>query len=121
MNLFRRWCSALRERLSLFLGLEKPEPEATHLPEGYRFSYDFCFFLHDQVLETLKPGGKADIFSVRLDIQEGDPVAPQNLVGEEFVSWLEDNGYQDAVRLMTYKLICAALIADRELEPTDFI
>lgn len=57
----------------------------SHLPEEFRFSHNFCFFLHDQLVETLKAGEKAGIFDVQL---AGEHPIPETLEGEHLFEWL---------------------------------
>lgn len=83
-----------------------------NLPEEFHFSHDFCFFLHDQLVSTLKSGEKAGIFNYRWKFREGDKAPPEGVVGEELITWLEKNGHKDVVFILYYKQICAALLAD---------
>ena len=82
------------------------------LPEEFQFSHDFCFFLHDQLVEILKSGEEANIFSHHWEIEKGETPPPEGLSGEEFFDWLEDNGHKDIVFTLYYKQICAALLSD---------
>lgn len=82
------------------------------LPEEFQFSHDFCLFLHDQLVGTIKSGEEAKIFAHRWEIEAGKPVPPQSLSGEELFSWFERNGYEDVVKILYYKQIYAALLSD---------
>lgn len=86
--------------------------EHLNLPEAFHFSHDYCFFLHDQLVETLKSGEKADIFSHRWIPEEGEALPPEGLSGEELIEWLEGNGQKDMVYVLYYKQICAAILSD---------
>ncbi|MFL4512160.1 hypothetical protein ACJ6WJ_09500 [Stenotrophomonas maltophilia] len=80
-----------------------------NLPEQFRFSHNFSFFLHDQLVSTVKEGAKADIFSVHVvangPIQEG-------LGGDELFKWMTENGHRDEIKEMYYKQLTAALLGD---------
>lgn len=41
--------------------------EVSHLPEEVEFSYWFAFFVHDQLVKTLKSAEKADVFNATID------------------------------------------------------
>lgn len=83
-----------------------------NLPEKYRFSHEFCFFLHDQLVEALKSGEKADIFAHEKTMKPNEIKEIEGLESEELLSWLETNGHEDLVLSLYYKQICAALISD---------
>ncbi|KUM52788.1 hypothetical protein [Rheinheimera sp. EpRS3] len=83
-----------------------------NLPDKYRFSHEFCFFLHDQLLEALKSGEKASIFHHEIKMRAHEISAIEGLSGESLLNWLEENGHKDLVLILYYKQICAALISD---------
>jgi hypothetical protein len=83
------------------------------LPAEFKFCHDYCFFLHDQLLETLISGEKAKIFGVQFkhkDKSHADEIA--KLTGENLLVWMEANGYKKEVRILYYKQVCAALLSD---------
>lgn len=83
------------------------------LPAEFRFCHNYCFFLHDQLVETLISGEKAKIFRIRIKHKgksEADEMA--NYSGEGLVDWLEAHGYKNEVRKLYYKQVCAALLSD---------
>jgi hypothetical protein len=85
----------------------------TALPAEFKFCHDYCFFLHDQLLETLISAEKAKVFQVQFkhkDKSHAQEIA--KLAGEELVIWMEANGYKDEVRNLYYKQVCAALLSD---------
>jgi hypothetical protein len=83
-----------------------------NLPDKHRFSHEFCFFLHDQLVEALKSGEKAEIFNHEVTMEPHEISAIEGLSGEELLQWLEDNGHKDLVLILYYKQICAALLSD---------
>ncbi|HUA68409.1 MAG TPA: hypothetical protein VMA13_07650 [Candidatus Saccharimonadales bacterium] len=83
------------------------------LPAEFHFCHNYCFFLHDQLLETLISGEKAKIFEIRIKHKskdEAEEMAKHS--GEALVTWLETHGYKNKVRELFYKQICAALLSD---------
>lgn len=83
------------------------------LPKKFIFSHDYCFFLHDQLVEALKSGEKANIFSGSIKFKKKKHAKQiEGLSGEELISWFEDNGYKADVYFLYYKQICAALLSD---------
>lgn len=87
--------------------------EVSHLPEEFEFSHWYAFFLHDQLVETLKSAEKAEVFNSIIEFKhESHKQAIEGLSGEEFISWLEENGYKEEVLVLYYKQLCAALLSD---------
>lgn len=83
------------------------------LPAEFKFCHDYCFFLHDQLLETLISGEKAKIFQVQFKYKNKNHAQEiAKLKGEELINWMEANGYKDEVRNLYYKQVCAALLSD---------
>ena len=83
------------------------------LPEKYIRSHDYCFFLHDQLVETLSSGEKAEVFNIVIQFKnDADHRKIEGKSGEELIQWLENNGYKKEVYLLYYKQICAALLSD---------
>lgn len=83
-----------------------------NLPDKYKFSHEFCFFLHDQLVEALKSGEKASIFHHEIKMNPDEIAAIEELSGDDLLTWLEQNGHKDLVWVLYYKQICAALISD---------
>jgi hypothetical protein len=70
------------------------------LPTEFKFCYNYCFFLHDQLVETLISGEKAKIFHIRFKHKENShSKAIAKLKGEEFIARMEANGYKNDVRM----------------------
>lgn len=87
--------------------------ESYFLPKKFTFSHNYCFFLHDQLVETLKSGEKANIFNSIIKFKKKKHAKQvQGLSGEEFVDWLEKNDYKADVYFLFYKQLCAALLSD---------
>ncbi|OZA08325.1 MAG: hypothetical protein B7X97_06750 [Methylotenera sp. 17-45-7] len=85
----------------------------SHLPEKFEFSHWYSFFLHDQLVETLKSAEEADVFSARIQFKDDSHAkAVEGLSSEEFILWLEHNGYKEEVLVLYYKQLCAALLSD---------
>lgn len=80
-----------------------------HLPQEFRFSHNFCFFLHDQLVATLKEGEEAKIFDAALISNHELPIG---LEAEALFEWLSDNGHRSVILDMYYRQITAALLAD---------
>ena len=83
------------------------------LPEKYRFSHDYCFFLHDQLVTILKDGVEAEIFNISVRFKKhSQDKAVQGLSGAEFIDFLEKNGYKQEAFFLYYKQACRALLSD---------
>jgi len=79
------------------------------IPEELHFSHNFCFFLHDQLVSTIKEGSVADIFSI--SFKTAEPIT-EGLTGEELFAWMEKNGFREEILLLYYKQLTAALLSD---------
>jgi uncharacterized protein (DUF983 family) len=83
------------------------------LPKKFRDGHAFCFFLHDQMLETLLSAGKAKVFNTTIkfgDMKDSKKV--KGLSSEQFIDWLQKNGYEQEVYLLYYKQLIPALLSD---------
>lgn len=84
-----------------------------YLPDEFRFSHDYCFFLHDQLVETIKSGEKADIFNIQIRFKDKHEASQfSGLSGEELIEWLEAHDYKNDVHLLYFKQVTAALLSD---------
>lgn len=88
-----------------------------YLPKKYWFSHQFCFFLHDQLVQIIASGERDRIFNVTIQFKDKEEFekfqkATKKLSGEKFWNWLENNGYEEIAYSLTYRQICAALISD---------
>ena len=87
--------------------------EISHLPEEFEFSHWFSFFLHDQLVETLKSAEQADVFNSIIQFKdESHHKDIEGLSGERFILWLEEHGYKEEVLVLYHKQLCAALLSD---------
>jgi len=87
--------------------------EISHLPKEFEFSHWYSFFLHDQLVETLKSAEEANVFDSTIKFKdESHGKLVEGLSGEEFINWLERNGYKSEVVVLYYKQLCAALLSD---------
>lgn len=87
--------------------------EVSHLPEEFEFSHWYSFFLHDQLVETLKSAEKANVFNSTIEFTDkSHGQAIEGLSGEQFILGLEENGYKEEVLVLYYKQLCAALLSD---------
>jgi hypothetical protein len=87
--------------------------EISHLPKKFEFSHWYSFFLHDQLVETLKSAEEANVFNSKIEFKdESHEKAVEGLSGEEFIEWLEENGYKTDVIILYYKQLYAALLSD---------
>jgi len=46
------------------------------LPTEFKFCHDYCFFLHDQLLETLISAEKAKVFQVQFKYKDKNHAQP---------------------------------------------
>jgi hypothetical protein len=84
-----------------------------YLPKKYWFSHQFCFFIHDQLVQIISSGERDGIFNVTVEFQDAELVKKiHNLSGEQLLDWLENNGYEDVVYELTYRQLCVALLSD---------
>ena len=97
----------------LMAGVGRNMDEISHLPEEFEFSHWYSIFLHDQLVETLKSAEEANVFNSTIKFKdESHGKAVEGLSGEEFIEWLEGNGYKTDVVVLYYKQLCAALLSD---------
>lgn len=83
------------------------------LPDEFELSHWFSFFLHDQLVETLKFAEKANSFHSEIELKdEKHQKLIEGMIGEELISWLEENGYKKDVVGLYYKQLFAALLSD---------
>jgi hypothetical protein len=83
------------------------------LPKEFRESHRFCFFLHDQLLETLSSATKANIFNIVIKFKsERDAKKVEDLRGGQFIDWLQKNGYEKEVYDLYYRQIISGLLKD---------
>jgi len=83
------------------------------LPRKYWYSHQFCFFIHDQLVQIISSGERDGIFKVKIEFKDAELVKKiHKLSGEGLLDWLENNGYEDIIYDITYRQVCVALLAD---------
>jgi hypothetical protein len=89
-------------------------PQPWHLPRKHWTAHWFCFFLHDQLVESLKSAEKAGLFQ-RFHIDLHDPSHGREVRlrdAPEALDWLRANGYEAEVFALYHNHIVAALMSD---------
>jgi hypothetical protein len=83
------------------------------LPNEYRISHEFAFYLHDLLANTVAAGEEMGIFDVRFRNKSPEDAAIlSSLDGEDLWKWLDDNGYRRVTDELIYKRVIIALLAD---------
>lgn len=84
------------------------------LPEEFRFSHEYCFFLHDVLTGILVQGEKAGIYrSVDIKAKNAEELnSLEGLRGNELIEWMKAHGYKDKAFELYEKRITAALLSD---------
>ena len=88
-------------------------PMNDFLPEAYEFSHEFCLFLHDMLVETIKSGEPAGIFNVEFKLRSREHCdAIESLSAEKLWDWLPQNGYDHILEEVAFRQTCLALVSD---------
>ncbi len=83
------------------------------LPKKYWFSHQFCFSIHDQLVQIISSGARDGIFNVTIEFPDEELVKKiHKMAGEQLMDWLENNGYEHIVYELTYRQLCVALLSD---------
>lgn len=83
------------------------------LPKRFKESHSFAFYLHDLLANYVINGEKQNIFSAKFEIRDRNHLKEiKDLSGEPFVTWLEQNGYEDVVVDIFYRQIIVATLSD---------
>jgi hypothetical protein len=83
------------------------------LPDEFRFSHGLCLFLHDILVGMISSGEEAGIFTARFELRSQVDAQQFGLLDDEQVwSWLEDNGYDDVIQEVAYKMVSLAVLSD---------
>ncbi|MFH7242228.1 MAG: hypothetical protein ACHWZW_05185 [Spirulina sp.] len=83
------------------------------LPEKFQEIHEYCFFLHDQLVETLRSGEEANIFETKVRFKESNHSQEiEGKSGEDLIDWFRAKGYERDVRIIFYKEIFRALLSD---------
>lgn len=96
-------------RTSANLGVTVPY----HLPDEFVSSHEFCFFLHDQMVNLLIEGEKAQVFDNTINFEtETEASEFGALSGEDLLDWLRSSGREADSNLFLKKQVTAALLSD---------
>ena len=83
------------------------------LPKKHWYSHQFCFFIHDQLVQIISSGERDRIFNVKIEFPDEELVKKiQEMTGEQLMDWLENNGYEHIVYEITFRQLCVALLSD---------
>ncbi len=85
------------------------------LPEKFKESHDYCFYLHDILVTFLKSGEEVGIFKGEFEINfntKEEMDAFMELKGKESWEWMEKNGYMKDTLIFAYQRTAQALLAD---------
>lgn len=89
-----------------------------HLPDKHRFSHEYCFFLHDLMLDVIVELGKADLINTVIKKTEEEEDAffnafnEKNYEGSELLNLLESHGKFVEIFMFFYKQVYIALLSD---------
>lgn len=84
-----------------------------HLPSEFASSHDFCFFLHDQMVNIIKNGEEARIFHNTIQFEtEKEAREFGALKGEDLLDWLRATGRSADADVFLKKQLIAALLSD---------
>ena len=89
-------------------------PSNYHLPEEYKFSHEYAFFLHDCLVDFIVCGEEHGIFkSVEIEFKtQEDADAFPKLQGDALCDWMMKNGYAVEMCALSYKQLVVALLSD---------
>lgn len=76
------------------------------LPVHQRFAFQYCFFIHDQILSIIMDGEEQGIFSTSIPTKSD----PKKLKDTEFKKWLNKNLWD--ISLFHFKACTLALLND---------
>ena len=83
------------------------------IPECFRFSHQFVFFLHDSLVKIIKEGEPKGNFHISFDIKDTDIAEKiEGHSGEDLLNILKENGYEDECDLLFLKQIYVAVLSD---------
>lgn len=83
------------------------------LPEEFRFSHDFCLYLHDCMIQFIVEGEPGGFFSTRFDIKSENEAEQLKKNPDLFIlDWLENKGYSEVLGEVLLKAIFPALLSD---------
>jgi hypothetical protein len=84
------------------------------LPDEYKESHEYCFFLHDRIADVVVIGEKYRLFDQQISFKsvpdQEEFVSKQQ--GEELLSWLKERNYAAELNLIYLKQVYVALVSD---------
>lgn len=88
-----------------------PVPGATpdHLPQAHKFTHEYCYLLHDRILELLIHGDQHDLFTTRVDVSS-ESNRPRD--SEDVFQWLERTEQGQALAQVLLRAVLPALLSD---------
>ena len=92
--------------------LPLPDIEVASFGIGFADAHLFCVLMCEQMVESLRSGDEAEIFHHNFTLREEDQPSFQPSPPEHILPWLEEHGYHDEARIVTYKAVVRGLIAD---------
>ena len=83
------------------------------IPDEFRFSHDYCVFLHDVLADIVVSGEKARIFDVTFRFESPEEAADVSKVkNDEIFQWLESHGRAAQAGEIIFRQVLVALISD---------
>lgn len=82
------------------------------LPDKFVFIHNYCFFLHDLMVDIIKDGEKNNKFSVEVKLNPDEKELFTHLYGEELYGWMKTHNHIDEADTLTYKQIFVATLSD---------
>lgn len=83
------------------------------LPDRYKFNHNYCFFLHDFLVDIIKYGEENNRFTVSIKFEDKKSSKKiKELKGEGLWDWLKEKGFEDEIDELTYKQIYVAVLSD---------
>jgi hypothetical protein len=83
------------------------------LPDEFRFSHDYCVFLHDVLADIVVSGEKARIFDVTFRFELPDEAAEFSKRNDnDILQWLESHGRAAKAGDIIFRQVVVALLSD---------
>lgn len=80
------------------------------LPENFDLAHEFCFAIHDIMLQVIKSGEEGDFFRTKIDLAEGEAQELEEM--KNVFDWLEGKGrYEDRAQIIA-TIILPAILSD---------
>lgn len=87
------------------------EERLKHLPSGHGKSHEFCFWLVDQMLILLRESEALGIAQVEIEFATREE-SHSFAAADDIFSWLEENGYENALATIVQNQTSLALFGD---------